>query len=254
MKIEHKKIVDGVLRVTTTDERWYFIDGAYVPSVTWQAGFYPKGVGFYKWLANQKNWDEAEAFKEARGAIGTVAHAAVSDLLKGKTVAHNAKYFDDRVGTEREITLEEYEAVMSFDRWHQRVQPKLLLEDVTVVSTSNGYAGTLDIAFQIGPDIVLTDLKISSSVWPSYELQVSAYQHADYYLDKKGNKLPLPKITKRMILQLGYSRNRDGYKENYVEDKFDLYLVTQKIWANETFGEKPLQKDYPLSITLNQEK
>jgi hypothetical protein len=37
-----------------------------VPSVTWISGFWPKGIGFYKWLAD-KGWDEAEAAKQAAG-------------------------------------------------------------------------------------------------------------------------------------------------------------------------------------------
>lgn len=71
-----KKIIEdilkekGIKRVTTADERWYIRPSTnlltglpgyeYVPSVTWIAGCYPKGVAFYKWLANH-GWDEAEA-------------------------------------------------------------------------------------------------------------------------------------------------------------------------------------------------
>lgn len=64
----------GIVQVTVADERWYFKearDGATgnptinaIPSVTWIAGFYPKGIHFYKWLA-EKGWDEVEALKQA---------------------------------------------------------------------------------------------------------------------------------------------------------------------------------------------
>jgi hypothetical protein len=60
----------GIVQITTYDERWYAhevkdpITGIptviFVPSVTWVAESYPKGIGFYKWLAD-KGWDEAEA-------------------------------------------------------------------------------------------------------------------------------------------------------------------------------------------------
>ncbi len=70
----HKEIrtVNGQwLQVTTIDERWYARPKVnqttglpeafeFVPSVTWITGFYPKGVEFYKWLANT-GWDTARA-------------------------------------------------------------------------------------------------------------------------------------------------------------------------------------------------
>jgi hypothetical protein len=66
----------GIVQITTYDERWYAhevkdpITGIpfikFVPSVTWIAESYPKGIGFYRWLAD-KGWDEAEAIKEAAG-------------------------------------------------------------------------------------------------------------------------------------------------------------------------------------------
>ena len=54
MKIQIRKVNEekGVVQITTTDERWYEKDGVFVPSVTWIAGHYPKGVQFYKWLAD----------------------------------------------------------------------------------------------------------------------------------------------------------------------------------------------------------
>jgi hypothetical protein len=79
---KHIRVVDEkkrIVQVTTTDERWYVRESAdektglpsykYVPSVTWIAGHYPKGVGFYKWLAD-KGWNEAEAIKTAAGGKG----------------------------------------------------------------------------------------------------------------------------------------------------------------------------------------
>ena len=85
----------GILQVTTVDERWYvrsITDGStglpqylYVPSVTWVAGHYPKGIEFYKWLAS-KGWDEAQAIKNAAGDKGSKVHYAITALLTGQKV------------------------------------------------------------------------------------------------------------------------------------------------------------------------
>ena len=51
----------GIAQVTVADERWYTKPSkdpesgipAYLPvaSVTWISGYWPKGIGFYRWLA-----------------------------------------------------------------------------------------------------------------------------------------------------------------------------------------------------------
>lgn len=82
----------GILQVTTVDERWYCRTGTdpktgnpameYVPSATWIAGHYPKGIWFYKWLA-KNGWDEAQAIKEAAADKGSKVHHAISALFDG---------------------------------------------------------------------------------------------------------------------------------------------------------------------------
>lgn len=87
MKIEIRKVDQekGITQITSLDERWYEKDGKYFPSLTWICSFWPKGVQFYKWLA-EKGWDEAEALKKAAGDKGSKVHHAIEDLLNGKTV------------------------------------------------------------------------------------------------------------------------------------------------------------------------
>jgi hypothetical protein len=57
----------------------------YVPSVTWITGHYPKGVQFYKWLA-EHGWDESQAIKQAAGDNGSKVHDAISAILRGEEV------------------------------------------------------------------------------------------------------------------------------------------------------------------------
>jgi hypothetical protein len=249
MNKDIRTVKNGIVQITTVDERWYAksVNDAvtnlpiwtYVPSVTWIVGFYPKGIGFYKWLA-EKGWDEAEAIKEAAGDRGSKVHAALTDLLDGKTVAMDAQCLNPSTEQLEPLSLEEYDAILSFARWHERVKPVLVARDVTVWNDQEGYAGTVDFVCTINGQLWIVDFKTSQSVWPSHELQLTGYKHADH--DWGAANLA--------VLQLGYKRNKDGFKWNPVNDDWLSFLSTKVIWARETAGQKPAQRDYPVQVSL----
>ena len=240
MKYEIREVKNGILQVTTTDERWYIrekTDGTkeFVPSVTWICDHYPKGIGFYKWLAN-KGWDEAEALKEAAADKGSKVHQAIALLLDGMTIKYDTTLSNPDTKELETITLQEYAAVMSFVDWYKEAKPKILDKEFAV--WGDGYAGTVDMLCEIGEKTYIVDFKTSQSIWPSHELQVSAYKHA------------IGKDCALAILQLGYRLNKKKYKFTELEDKYTEFLAAKTIWANETKGVMPLQKDYPLSLQL----
>lgn len=244
----------GLVQITVANERWYAKptenkdtknpEYQFVPSVTWIAGCYPKGVPFYKWLAD-KGWDEAEAIKSAAGDKGSKVHSAIEDLIDGKEVKMDAKYLNRSTDKEEELTLEEWECLVSFARWFREVKPKVLSKELVVFDDEYGFAGTIDFVCEFGGQKYLIDFKTGQNIWPEYELQVSAYKEA---LKEKGKELKLA------ILQIGYRRNKDGYKFTEVEDKFSLFLAAKQIWHNEHGEEKPKVKDYPLSLQLEVKK
>lgn len=238
MKIE-RKVVDkklGIVQCTTEDERWYLVDQIYLPSVTWICSFYPKGIGYMKWLA-EKGWNEAEALKVLAGNKGSRVHKAIELLNSGETVRHDTLFMDDS-GVELELTADEYEAVISYANWFKSTNPKILRSEFTVVNTEFGFAGTVDIEAEINGELYVVDVKTSADIWPSHEIQVSAYAKT------LGNH-------KRAILQVGYKRNKNKYKFTEIEDKFKLFLASREIWSEETAGIEPLQRDFPTSISLN---
>jgi len=248
-----KEIIDvdkaqGIARVTTTDERWYTKPAAnketglpqyeFVPSVTWIAGHYPKGVAFYKWLANH-GWDESQAIKQAAADKGSKIHQAINALILGNEIRMDAKFTNPETNQPDELSTEEYEAVLSFKDWYLDEQPQKIIASEYVV-WGDGYAGTVDIKYHKKDGrIGILDLKSGQYIWPEYELQLSAYKHA--HPDQ---------IDFLEILQVGYKRNQKRYKLTEIEDKFPLFLAARQIWLNETAGQKPLQRDYPLSISL----
>lgn len=265
-----KKIIkefpkEGIVQITIADERWYVRDvnkimlgdkkqtqeikldppqRIFVPSVTWIAGKYPKGTQFYKWLAD-RGWDEAEAIKQAAGDKGSKVHQAIVDIIEGKTVNMDSKYTNPSTEKEEELSLEEYECLMSFVDWYEKFKPEIL--DREFVVWGDGYAGTVDLLCKINNQLYLIDFKTSQSIWPEYELQVSAYSHALVNILKQG---PLSLAILQIGYRLNYRRDKQHFKFTEIEDKFKLFKAAQLIWKNEHGNETPSVKDYPTSLKI----
>lgn len=250
------RIVDekkGLVQVTTTDERFYGkivndkVTGLPVftwkPSITFITSTYPKGSEYVKWVAN-RGYDEAERIKIEAGDRGTIVHHAIEKLINEKILKMDDK-IKDAEGVEREMTPDEYYCVMTFEQWYKSVGcPKALAVERTVESELYQYAGTLDYLFEFLEGNLLLDIKISRYIYPDKKLQTIALKQAckeeNIQVDKMG------------ILQVGYMANKNQhYKFNEVEDNLPLFLSTKEIWANEYNSSKPLQRDFPLMLELN---
>lgn len=249
------RVVDeklGITQITCVDERWYVKSlrnpktglpdrHLFVPSVTWIVSCYPKGVEFYKWLAS-KGWDEAEAIKHAAGNRGSKVHLAVADLTDGKEVKMNDKYPNSK-GEMEELTLDEYECLMSFSDWAEANKPEVIARETVVFNEENNYAGTVDLVCKLNGVLYIIDYKTGQYIWPEHEIQLSAYKHAKEEYQE----------AKIAVLQLGYRRNRARYKFTDLPDKFGLFLNAQGIWKDKYGDEQPKQKDYPLSLKVKME-
>lgn len=252
------RVVDkekGILRVTTADERWYYRElplrdpGSpafeFVPSVTWICDHYPKGTEFFKWLAS-KGWDEAEAIKSSAGDRGTRVHKAIQDLIEGREILIDSKYPSSDDGAEKELTFDEYEAVLSFALWYSENKPRIIAWEFVV--WGDGYAGTVDLLCEIDGKIWLVDFKTSAYIWPSHELQVSSYKKAVNLADfgiEPDREINLG------ILQVGFKRNKKRFKFTAVEDQYQEFLAAKVIWSKEQKGVEPKQRDYPMSVKLD---
>lgn len=244
MKIEKRITNENIVQITTLDERWYEVDkGVFAPSVTWIAGYYPKGIGFMKWLASN-GWNEAEAIKEEAGDKGSRVHRAIESLIKGDTLKMDGSITDEE-GLNKEFTVEEWEAIMSFvDFWREH-KPTPVDTEFVVTNKPLLYAGTVDLLCTINGETWIIDFKTSKTVYPSHEIQVSAYKHV--IEASVGNE-----NIKMGILQVGYKLNKRGWKLNEIEDKYDLFEATYAIWENENKDVTPKQKDYPVELSLTE--
>ena len=245
MKIEIRETKkDGLIQITTCDERWYqrLEDNKFFPSVTWIASSYPKGKQFWKWLAD-KGWDESQAIKVAAGIKGYKIHSGIELLTRGQTIQFNDPLLNTETGLPEEVTVDEWTALMSFVDWWNVTKPTLIATEEAYYNDEVGYAGTVDMRVLIDGEPWVIDLKSGQTVWPEYELQLSAYRY-----------FPECKDHKTAILQVGYRANKRGWKFTEVEDKFGLFLAAYAIWENENPAAKPKQKDVPKSLSINLEE
>jgi len=249
--------VRGICQITTQDERFYARrikiseDDAgvwdFVPSVTWVCSFYPKGVNFYRWLAG-KGWDEAEEIKANAGDRGSKVHQAIGVLLSGGVVEMDDSFENPRTLEQEPLTASEYECLMSFVGWFQETRPEVLDFEYTVWNEKYRYAGTIDLKCRIKGKVWIIDIKTSPEIWPAFELQVSAYRQAEPVSAEERKNIKLA------ILQVGYRRNKKGWRFVPVRNQFALFLAARRIWKKETDGQKPLQREYPLKLSLVQQE
>jgi hypothetical protein len=148
-----------------------------------------------------------------------------------------------------ELTLDECDCVLPFVNWYKETKPETIAYDVTVFSDKYGYAGTIDYLCRIDGKVYIVDFKTSQQVWPEYELQVSAYKKPIELAETSIEGFTEIGNIHLAILQLGYRRNKTGYKFTEVQDQFDLFLAARQIWAKECDGQEPKRKDYPIVLS-----
>jgi hypothetical protein len=265
MKIEIRKTkLDGVIQITTLDERWYAKEiedirdeqgeilkkprkvTIFNPSITWIDKYSPMGVGLLKHYAKH-GWDEAELLKNEAAERGSKVHQACDLLLNGGKVSFDTSFSDPDKEKVEPLTPQEYWTVMTFVDWFTELCSKHTVEVVDVEKTVGvdaapgepyGYAGTRDIKLRVDGEPWAIDLKTSKAIYLGHELQLSALKHAD------------PENPKTFILQIGYNLNQRGWKLTETEDKFPLFQAAMKFWRDANPDSKPKQKDYPPELKL----
>jgi hypothetical protein len=67
----------------------------------------------------------------------------------------------------------------------------------------------------------------------------------------QSNKLADLSGLKTAILQVGYERNKAGYKFTEIDDAFPLFKVAQQIWKAEIGDNKPgfTKRDFPIVLS-----
>lgn len=197
----------------------YKLDGQWCPGVTTLIkGGLPKDALMY-WSARTvaeyvaDNPEDVEALRRmGRGSMvqalketpwqkrdtaavrGTEVHALAERLVAGEEVPI-PPHLDGYVQS----------CVAFLDEW----EPKTLLAERPVGHRAHWWAGKFDYLGQI-PDgrVPMIDWKTTASgIWPETAFQLSAYSHAEFYVDEGGHEHPLPEITDTWAVHL----RTDGY-------------------------------------------
>jgi hypothetical protein len=130
------------------------------------------------------HWDASEGARNA----GTLAHAMIEAELKGRDV-------DTSEATMETLQMAEM-AYSGWTRWRQMVSFELIASEVSLVSETHQFGGTLDIAGVLG-EVCILDLKTSPSVYAEHKIQVRGY--GELWDENNPDKL----VEAYYILQLG---------------------------------------------------
>lgn len=267
MRREVIRVTGDIVQITLPDERWYEVTVGdkteLYPSISWISEHYPKGIAFFKWLANT-GWDEAELIKREAGEKGSMVHYIIHLLLAGRSISMDEELEDPETGDMREPNGLEWEAVKSFmDWWKLADVRKVYFREKTVVDHKLKMAGTLDLLALCGepqkdrgqvsamPGLNLLDFKTSQDVWPSHKVQITLYEHC---LVPSISAIVGP-LAKEVdislgILQVGYQRNKRKWKYNLIEPDMDLAMATHTIWKREAKKDGPKQIEFPRTFAI----
>lgn len=232
-------------RIDFYDERWYrrkigdcilpkqgmIIEGyKYLPSVTTYLESYPKGYGYEEWLKNTK---EPEKVRDIAGEKGTLVHQNIESLLKVGWVEYDPF-----------APLEVWEKTNYFWDWYRESGIKAKPHNVEIMLFDERIetAGTVDLICSFNGEKTVFDWK-TGGLYASSEIQVATYAK-------------LIGADKAFILQLDKKLNKKGWRMTEItdiEEKFELFLATQKIWRNEHKNAKPKLTYLPTLLGVKNE-
>lgn len=235
-------------QITFLDQRFYRTDkGDFVPSVTSLLDAYPKGAAYYEWL--KKNGEDSDNIRDEAGRRGSRVHQMTESYDKGETVT-----LMDEQGNIN-MKLSEWAMFERYVEFRKRFPCEILENELTLVSETLGYGGTLDRVISLNGKKILVDIKTSNAIYPSYWLQLAAYEKM---LNERGEF-----VDDVAILWLNAKTKTDG-KKDAIQGKgyqlvlhggdrakdWNLFLATKQLWMAENGDSKPRELSYTLSHKL----
>jgi hypothetical protein len=223
--------------------RWwsYELDGQRLPSVTKLIGDGVPKPNLVDWAARAA----AEFAVDNIDQISTLERAAAIDMIKTAhrrtTSAAAAKGTDihrlaQALAAGEPVDVPEaiagyVDAYLAFvGDW----QPDVVAVEAAVVNKRWCYAGTFDLLAMLAhnqlPDLI--DVKTGGSgVWPETCLQLSAYRHADTYLNGDGQEQPMPQTAGGFALWLADTGSYELLPVESGDDIFSVFLHAAHVAA-----------------------
>lgn len=222
------------------DDRFYMVEGKWLPSVTTILSVHPKGGHLMKWVG-EHGLLESNRLKDLAAEKGKIVHAACELLLKKQEL--EMKYYE----------MDEWRAILSFVQFCNDYNFEVIETEKQTESVINGYAGTLDShGFVTEKDKkirIRTDWKTSNHAYIEHDIQLVTYEKAEQ--EKKQ-----PVADELWIVYLGRSTKK-GYslhkvkKENW-DDHYDTFKLCHELWKRTNPNAKPFEKEIPITTKLCQ--
>jgi hypothetical protein len=197
----------------TKEDRLYKENGEVIklPSVTGILQYYPKGTGFFKWLA-LNGWDESERIKEEAGKRGGNVHKVIEEYLTIPNIkTEELDLMLKQIGSIEGDLLKQF--IKWWEEFNKTHKVKIISLEISGINKEIGYVGTIDLVMEIDGELWITDFKTSSQIYKSHTLQLSAYKHLGY-----------PDNTKLALIHI-----KNGVRFIEVKDEFDIFLAVKKI-------------------------
>ncbi len=146
-------------------EGGYKLDGERIPGVTTISGLLkPAGpLMHWAWELGLKGQDYKSVRDEA-AAAGTVMHSLIEQDWHGKTF--------DRASVAPDILAKADHAFEAYKKWAAQTQLRVTHPEVSLVSRTHRFGGTIDGAL-VGGDVALLDFKSSNGIYQDMLVQVA---------------------------------------------------------------------------------
>lgn len=145
----------------------YKIDGKRVPGVTTIIGRFKPSGGLIHWAWQQgRDGKDYRDTRDAAANAGTLAHDMVEADIYGQPF--DASAYDPA------LVAQATGAFHAYQEWKQQTQLEVAESEVTLLSATHRFGGTLD-ALLVRGALSLGDWKTSNSIYADYLIQLGAY-------------------------------------------------------------------------------
>ena len=135
----------------------------------------------------------SEEYTNKAAEVGTYVHYIIEKICKRKII--RLKYIDEDLDFKQQKKVRI--AVESFKRFKKDYKPKFLYNELKL--NNNKFGGTIDCICKINDENYIIDFKTSKKAYPSYFLQLAAYDilYSSKYKDNKIDKCGILVLDKK---------------------------------------------------------
>lgn len=238
-------------RIEFLDSRFYqHANGNFYPSVTTILDAYPKSAAFYEWL--KRAGEDADEIRDEAGRKGSAVHQLCEDYDSDLECHIHNEYGKAQY---REIEWAMFERYVEF---REKLKYELVANELHYISTSLGFAGTLDRVFRVDGKLVLVDIKTSNALHNHYWLQQAAYKILwDEVNEEKISEIRVLWLaaktrtegTVKAIQGVGWQLKEPEYG---IEHYWEVFKSVYTLWQEENRTLKPKNRSYNLTHKINQ--